>query len=67
MTETPINMRFPQGRTAFLLIHGIGQQNPYETVDYFAQNLLKYFEGQNLPTQLEHYIAKRNSFRALYC
>lgn len=59
MTETPINVRFPQGRTAFLLIHGVGQQNPYETVDYFAQNLLKYFEGQNLPTQLEHYIAKR--------
>ncbi|MDZ7960317.1 MAG: hypothetical protein RMY34_20950 [Aulosira sp. DedQUE10] len=59
MTETPINMRFPQGRTAFLLIHGIGEQNPYETVDYFAQNLLKYFQEQNLPTELEHFIARR--------
>ncbi|OUL24768.1 hypothetical protein [Nostoc sp. 106C] len=59
MTETPINARFPQGRTAFLLIHGIGEQNPYETVDYFAQNLLKYFEEQKLPTDLEHHIARR--------
>ncbi|BAZ02402.1 hypothetical protein NIES37_64140 [Tolypothrix tenuis PCC 7101] len=59
MTETPMNVRFPQGRTAFLLIHGIGEQNPYETVDYFAQNFLKYFQGQNLPTELEHLIARR--------
>ena len=59
MTETPINIRFPQGRTAFLLIHGIGQQNPYETVDYFAQNLLQYFKEQKLQTDLEHYIARR--------
>ncbi|BAY26647.1 hypothetical protein NIES2100_64630 [Calothrix sp. NIES-2100] len=59
MTETPTNVRFPQGRTAFLLIHGIGQQNPYETVDYFAQNLLKYFQQEKLPTDLEHQIARR--------
>jgi hypothetical protein len=59
MTQTPINLNFPQSRTAFLLIHGIGQQNPYETVDYFAQNLLKYFEQEKLPIDLEHHIARR--------
>ncbi|BAY35199.1 hypothetical protein NIES2107_71100 (plasmid) [Nostoc carneum NIES-2107] len=59
MTETPMNVKFPQGRTAFLLIHGVGEQNPYETVDYFAQNLLKYFQEQNLQTELEHRIARR--------
>ncbi|MBD2203023.1 hypothetical protein H6G33_03785 [Calothrix sp. FACHB-1219] len=59
MSQTPSNIRFPQGRTAFLLIHGIGQQNPYETLDYFAQNFIKYFEQEKLPTDLEHHIARR--------
>jgi len=59
MTNQNISLRFPKGRTAFFLIHGIGEQNPFETVDYFAQNLLKYFDKQNLPFKLEHLIAKR--------
>src|SRR5881394_527000 len=33
--------------TAILVIHGIGQQNPYETLDQFARNLTRYlkYEG----------------------
>ncbi len=53
------DIKFPQGRTAFIIIHGVGEQIPYETVDYFAQNLVKHFEGQSLPIMLEHLIAKR--------
>jgi hypothetical protein len=34
-------------RTAMLVIHGIGEQNPYETLDQFARNLTRYlrYEG----------------------
>ncbi|WP_017655823.1 hypothetical protein [Fortiea contorta] len=59
MTDTPNRVKFPQGRTAFLLIHGIGEQNPFETLDYFAQNFVKYFDEQNVNIQLEHLIARR--------
>jgi hypothetical protein len=59
MIHQDISARFPQGRTAFLLIHGVGQQNPLETMDYFARNLLKHFHKQKLPFKLEHLIAKR--------
>ncbi|MBD2777518.1 hypothetical protein [Iningainema tapete] len=57
--QNNINHSFPKGRTAFLVIHGIGEQNPFETMDYFARNLTKYFENQNLDLKLEHLIAKR--------
>src|SRR3989454_6833347 len=30
-------------RTAILVIHGIGEQNPYETLDSFARGLVQYF------------------------
>src|SRR2546425_59680 len=30
-------------RTALLVIHGIGEQNPYETLDSFARGLVQYF------------------------
>ncbi|MBW4643910.1 MAG: hypothetical protein KME23_13120 [Goleter apudmare HA4340-LM2] len=59
MTNTPLHVRFPQGRTAFLLIHGIGEQSPFETLDYFAQNFVRYFEQQKVHIQLEHLMAKR--------
>lgn len=34
-------------RTAMLVIHGIGEQSPYETLDQFSRNLFRYlrFEG----------------------
>lgn len=59
MTHEHISVRFPKGRTAFFLIHGVGEQNPFETVDYSAQNFIKYFEAQNLPLVVEHLVAKR--------
>jgi hypothetical protein len=31
------------GRTAILVMHGIGEQNPYETLDSFAQGFARYF------------------------
>lgn len=48
-----------KGRTAFLFIHGIGEQNPYETVDFFTHNFINYFDKQSFAFNLEHLIAKR--------
>jgi hypothetical protein len=66
MNTQEISFKFPKGRTAFIIIHGVGEQIPYETVDHFARNLIKHFEGQSLPIEgqslpimLEHLIAKR--------
>jgi hypothetical protein len=33
-------------RTAMLVIHGIGEQNPYETLDQFARNLTRYLKHE---------------------
>lgn len=33
----------PSRHTCILVIHGIGQQNPYETLDSFSQGLVRYF------------------------
>jgi len=30
------------GRTGILVIHGIGEQNPYQTIDHFARGLFRY-------------------------
>ncbi|MFN6539103.1 MAG: hypothetical protein RM021_022495 [Nostoc sp. EkiNYC01] len=59
MTDKQKTVRLLKGRTAFLFIHGIGNQNPFETVDFFTQNFLQYFDKQNLAFNLEHLIAKR--------
>ncbi|MDJ0736931.1 MAG: hypothetical protein QNJ47_23160 [Nostocaceae cyanobacterium] len=48
-----------QGRTAFIIIHGVGEQSPFETMDYFCRNWIKYFEQQNLNPKLEHLITQR--------
>lgn len=38
------------GKTAILVIHGIGQQDPYETLDQFARGLVDHFQvPQALP------------------
>ncbi|MGH9861881.1 MAG: hypothetical protein ACRD35_00495 [Candidatus Acidiferrales bacterium] len=39
-------MQHPTGNTAILVIHGIGEQNPYETLDSFAQGLARHFSSQ---------------------
>jgi hypothetical protein len=59
MTDQAKRVRLLKGKTAFLFIHGIGEQNPLETVDFFTQNFLQYFDQQNLSFQLEHRIAQR--------
>jgi len=33
--------------TALLVIHGIGEQNPYETLDQVARGFVRYFRGRN--------------------
>ena len=35
------------GKTAILVIHGIGEQNPYETLDSFARGFALYFNQLN--------------------
>ncbi|GAB4173428.1 MAG: hypothetical protein Kow00100_15070 [Geothermobacteraceae bacterium] len=46
--------RFPTGRTAFVVIHGIGEQNPFETLDGFARGLLQLFDRQQVGYKLSH-------------
>ncbi|WP_392534839.1 hypothetical protein [Nostoc sp. C117] len=59
MKDRDKNIRLLKGHTAFLFIHGIGEQNPFETVDLFTQNFLTYFDKENLSFKLEHVIAQR--------
>ncbi len=53
--------RFPKGRTAFVVIHGIGQQNPFDTLDDFTRGFVRYLESEEIPFQLVHRIAERKS------
>ena len=47
-------------RQALLIIHGIGEQNPYETLDSFARGVFRYLhdkEGMNAklcPVEIAH-------------
>lgn len=36
----------PTTKTAFLVIHGIGQQDPFETLDSFGRGFVDYFSAQ---------------------
>jgi len=46
-SEAPLAQRILQrARTAILVIHGIGEQNPYETLDQFARNLTRYLKHE---------------------
>lgn len=49
-------------RTAFLVIHGIGSQNPYETLDSFTQGLNKNLAAKTgmTPKWEHHQVARRN-------
>jgi hypothetical protein len=45
--DAPLAPRILQSaRTAILVIHGIGEQNPYETLDQFARNLTRYLKHE---------------------
>jgi hypothetical protein len=49
------NKKLAKARTAILVVHGIGEQNPYETLDQFGRNLMRYlsFEGGIDDLQIE--------------
>jgi len=49
----------PKGRTAFLVIHGIGEQNPLETLDSFSRGLIKLLRDKKLDLSVSHEISKR--------
>jgi len=50
--------RFPTGRTAFVVIHGIGEQNPFETLDGFGRGLLGLFESKGIDFRLAHQLRR---------
>ncbi len=62
MNDEPILNKTPQGRTAFIIIHGIGEQKLFETLDYFGRNWIKYFQRKNINVQLEHMITQRRIY-----
>lgn len=41
------------GKTAILVIHGIGQQDPYETLDHFARGLADHFHVPQAPPHVQ--------------
>lgn len=47
--------------TAFVVIHGIGEQSPFETLDAFASNITEYFKKQGALPKLRHLIERRRS------
>ena len=51
--------KFPKGHTAFLVIHGIGEQNPLETLDSFSRWLIQELQKNPEGVQAEHRIAER--------
>lgn len=53
--------KFPQGRTAFIVIHGIGEQNPFEALDSFTRGMVKQLESQGVPLGAAHRIAERKN------
>lgn len=55
MLRAPAVKRLAKRRTAMLVIHGIGEQNPYETLDQFGRNLMRYlsFEGGITDLQID--------------
>ncbi len=50
---------FPKNRTAFLVIHGIGEQNPFDTLDDFARGLTDYLASEGIPFKLAHRLVRR--------
>lgn len=47
-------------KTAFLVIHGLGQQKPFEALDHFARGLIQEL-GQHQTLQLHHKLAMRHA------
>lgn len=51
---------FPKGKTAFLVIHGIGEQNPFETLDSFTRGMIDHLRSQGISFSAEHMLAERS-------
>jgi pimeloyl-ACP methyl ester carboxylesterase len=54
-----IPSKFAKGRTAFLVIHGIGEQNPFETLDSFTRGFVRYMQTRQVPFTATHKVADR--------
>lgn len=50
------------GKTAILVIHGIGQQDPYETLDQFARGLADHFRVHQGQPSLEPLLISREGW-----
>ncbi len=50
---------FPSGKTCFLVIHGIGEQNPFETLDQFGRGIINNLGIPKEQIVLSHEVAKR--------
>lgn len=48
------------GRQAFLVIHGIGQQRPFDTLDQFSRGMIKQLELSDCGFSLSHRINERD-------
>lgn len=53
--------RWIQEDTAILVVHGIGSQNPLETLDSFARGLLETFLEAGYSLELEHLLARKQA------
>lgn len=50
---------FPKDRTTFLVIHGIGEQNPFETLDSFSRGMIDYLRSERIEFHATHRITER--------
>lgn len=59
---------WPNQRTAILVIHGIGQQSPFDTLDAFVQTLLAVLKEQNQDQNVEawHHLMPREGWIESY-
>jgi hypothetical protein len=56
-----MNGQFPQGRTAILVIHGIGEQNPFDTLDAFARGMTEQLRSGDQDLAADHRIISRKN------
>ncbi|MBI2093333.1 MAG: hypothetical protein HYT88_01220 [Candidatus Omnitrophica bacterium] len=49
----------PKRRTAFFVVHGIGQQDPFETLDVFARGIANLLDEAGVDFVLSHQLAER--------
>ncbi|RDC62466.1 hypothetical protein [Adhaeribacter pallidiroseus] len=53
--------RWPEQDTAILVIHGIGNQNPLETLDGFASQLVETYQDAGYDLEIQHLLAKKTA------